>query len=298
MNKRKRQIIRSARQLFIDQGFNNTSIVDIIAAANISKGTFYNHFSSKNECLIAIMEEAREEATNRRYEVAMNKELSDMNVLIEQISLLMYVNREHNLVQIFESISGNKDLDIKAVLEKHIILELNWLSNRFVDIFGEKISRISFELAVYAIGMMQSMLRTFIIATGQFASPETVLRTVLKNIETIVPHLLENQGDSVFTPDILQTLLNTIQDGPVSKQVIIEQLEGFINNLTEVDSKKGYEYAIYLLQELLADKECTSIFEAVLSAFNRTYTNTSHEAEAHQIAIYIWRYLHYMKEKK
>ena len=57
MKKRKRQIIQAARTLFIEKGFVNTSILDIIAAANISKGTFYNHFSSKNECLIAIIEE-------------------------------------------------------------------------------------------------------------------------------------------------------------------------------------------------------------------------------------------------
>lgn len=299
MNKRKRQIIRSARKLFIEQGFNDTSIMDIIAAANISKGTFYNHFNSKSECLIAILEEAREEATNRRYEVAMNKELSDVNVLIEQISLLMHVNREHNLVRIFESISGSNDHELKAVMEKHLILELYWLSNRLVDVFGEKIRRVSFELAVYAIGMMQSILRTYVSATGQPASPEMVVSTIIKNVETIAPRLLNNENQElIFTPDISQALINKIEDRPVSKQLIIDQLKGFINNLTEVDSNKGYEYASYLLKELESKEEWDSIFEAVLSAFNRTYSNTPHEAEAHQIAIYIWRYLDINKEKR
>ncbi len=158
MNTRKRQIISAARKLFIEKGYNDTSIMDIIAAANISKGTFYNHFTSKNECLIAILEETREEAVNRRYEVAMNKDLSDVNVLIEQISLLMYVNRERNLIQIFESISSNTDPEIKAVLKKHLIHETHWLANRFVDVFGEKTRRISFECAVYAIGMMHNVI--------------------------------------------------------------------------------------------------------------------------------------------
>lgn len=298
MNKRKRQIIRSARKLFIEQGYNDTSIMDIIAAANISKGTFYNHFISKSECLIAILEEAREEATNRRFEVAMNKDLSDVNVLIEQISLLMYVNREHNLIQIFESISGSTDHEVKSVLEKHLILELHWLSNRFVDVFGEKIKRISFELAVYTIGMLQSILRTYVMATGQHASPETVLKTVINNIETIAPRLLKNESQElIITPDLSQTLVNKIEDQPVSKQLIIDQLKGFINNLSEVDSIKGHEYALYLLKELESDNENDPIFEAVLSAFNRTYSNTSHEAEAHQIAIYIWRYIDINKEK-
>ncbi|MFY3792115.1 TetR/AcrR family transcriptional regulator [Ureibacillus sp. MALMAid1270] len=289
MNTRKRQIIRSARKLFIEKGYSDTSIMDIIASANISKGTFYNHFTSKSECLIAILEEAREEATNRRYEVAMNKDLSDINVLVEQISMLMYVNREHNLVQIFESISGNADPEIKSVIDKHYILEMTWLSKRFVDVFGEEIRKVSFELAVYSLGMMQSVLRTMISATGQYGNPETVIRTILKNIEYLAPHIAK-QG-SLITSEMSQALLNKIEDKPVTKDMIIEQLKGFIKNLPDDDLKRGHELAQFLLEELESQKESDAIFEVVLSAFNRSFTNTSHEAEAHQISIYIWRYL-------
>ncbi|HWL25191.1 MAG TPA: TetR/AcrR family transcriptional regulator [Ureibacillus sp.] len=296
MNKRKRQIIRSARKLFIEKGYNDTSIMDIIASANISKGTFYNHFTSKNQCLIAILEEAREEAMNRRYEVAMNKDLSDVNVLIEQISSLLYVNREHNLVQIFETITGNTDHDIKKIIEKHYILEIHWLSNRFVDLFGEEIREISFELAVCAIGMMQSMFRTFMYATGQHTAPlENVIKSVIKKIEMIAPKLMD-ESHLIITSDITKVLLNKIEHMPISKDLIIEQLKGFINNLSDDDPKKGLEYATFLLTELETKNESNSIFEAIVSTFNRFYNNSHHEAEAHQIAINIWRYLDTIKE--
>ncbi len=290
MNNRKRQIISAARKLFIEKGYADTSIVDIIAAANISKGTFYNHFSSKSECLIAILEETREEAVNRRYEVALNRDLSDINVLIEQISLLMHVNRERNIVRIFESISGNTDHEVKTILEKHLILEMNWLANRFVDVFGEETRNVSFECAVYAIGMMQNALKTFLIATGQFGNPELIIRSVVRNIGYLIPHFLENQ-EQIITPNILQALLDKIEHKPITKELVVNQLKGFIENLTEHDSKKGYEYALFLLKELEEPNESNTIFEAVLSAFNRVFNNTSHEAEAHQISIYIWRYL-------
>lgn len=290
MNNRKRQIISAARKLFIEKGYADTSIVDIIAAANISKGTFYNHFSSKSECLIAILEETREEAVNRRYEVALNRDLSDINVLIEQISLLMHVNRERNIVRIFESISGNTDHEVKTILEKHLILEMNWLANRFVDVFGEETRNVSFECAVYAIGMMQNALKTFLIATGQFGNPELIIKSVVRNIGYLIPHFLENQ-EQIITPNILQALLDKIEHKPITKELVVKQLKGFIENLTEHDSKKGYEYALFLLKELEEPNESNTIFEAVLSAFNRVFNNTSHEAEAHQISIYIWRYL-------
>lgn len=48
MNKRKKHVMDKAHELFIENGFQHTSIQDILAASNISKGTFYNYFSSKN----------------------------------------------------------------------------------------------------------------------------------------------------------------------------------------------------------------------------------------------------------
>ena len=54
MNDRKQHVINKAHQLFIDKGFQATSIQDILDYSGISKGTFYNYFSSKNELLIAI----------------------------------------------------------------------------------------------------------------------------------------------------------------------------------------------------------------------------------------------------
>ena len=57
MNDRKQHVIKMAHQLFIERGFQNTSIQDILEYSGISKGTFYNYFSSKNELLIALFKE-------------------------------------------------------------------------------------------------------------------------------------------------------------------------------------------------------------------------------------------------
>lgn len=43
----KQKIISESIKLFSTQGYMNTSIMDIMLAANVSKGGFYNHFNSK-----------------------------------------------------------------------------------------------------------------------------------------------------------------------------------------------------------------------------------------------------------
>lgn len=43
------RILASAERLFVDKGFHNTSIPDIVAASDTSIGAVYHHFSSKDE---------------------------------------------------------------------------------------------------------------------------------------------------------------------------------------------------------------------------------------------------------
>ncbi|SOB98599.1 TetR family transcriptional regulator [Ureibacillus xyleni] len=298
MNKRKRQIIHAARHLFIEKGFNDTSIMDIITAANISKGTFYNHFSSKNECLISILEETREETISQRAEVAINKEPSNKDVLVKQIALLAYIHRKRNLAQIFESLSANTNKELKKVLEKHLILELNWLAGRLVDIYGEKIKNISFECAVQAMGMMQQSLKVFAMATTQLASPEKVVQVVLEHIDAIIERQLKSKT-IIFTEDIFQAFLQKVEQKIVTKETLLEQLQGFNEKLTQQDREDGIEYTKFLIKEFeTTDEDNLYVLESITQAFNKSFTNTTHEAEAHEISASLWQYLQKQRHLK
>ena len=47
----KRRIVEAAWQLFYEKGYNGTTVDDIIALSETSKGSFYYYFSSKDELL-------------------------------------------------------------------------------------------------------------------------------------------------------------------------------------------------------------------------------------------------------
>ena len=57
--KLKDKIIHESLKLFSLKGFLGTSIHDILAAANTSKGGFYNHFASKEDLFFSVLDEAR-----------------------------------------------------------------------------------------------------------------------------------------------------------------------------------------------------------------------------------------------
>lgn len=52
------KLLSAAKKLFEKQGFEVTLIEQIIKVANVAKGTFYQHFDSKLEILIALEREA------------------------------------------------------------------------------------------------------------------------------------------------------------------------------------------------------------------------------------------------
>lgn len=54
----RQEILRTAARLFQEQGYDGTSMNDVAAALNLSKGGLYHHFQSKDEILFDLMSHA------------------------------------------------------------------------------------------------------------------------------------------------------------------------------------------------------------------------------------------------
>lgn len=57
----KEQLLHQAVAMFIEKGYDNTSINDITNTCNITKGAFYHHFKSKDEIFIQAIQVITEE---------------------------------------------------------------------------------------------------------------------------------------------------------------------------------------------------------------------------------------------
>ncbi len=63
MREREGKILEIARPMFIEQGYNGLSMDRIAETLQYSKGTIYNHFSCKEEIIIALAIQAMEKRT-------------------------------------------------------------------------------------------------------------------------------------------------------------------------------------------------------------------------------------------
>lgn len=58
---RRAELLDHSLKLFLERGFTNTSLNDVIAESDVSKGAFYHYFSSKDELLDALATRFAEE---------------------------------------------------------------------------------------------------------------------------------------------------------------------------------------------------------------------------------------------
>ena len=82
---RRIEILRRSAHLFLEKGFEVTSLVDIAEAAGISKAGLYYHFSSKQDMLAAIINYGHEVL-----ELEFEKQLADCSTDEEALHRLIY----------------------------------------------------------------------------------------------------------------------------------------------------------------------------------------------------------------
>ncbi|EOD00545.1 TetR/AcrR family transcriptional regulator [Caldisalinibacter kiritimatiensis] len=112
---RKKELLNIAEKLFLKQGFDDTSINQIVKEAKVAKGTFYYYFKSKDEILSSILKRYIDNIEKEIKKISNEK--SDAHSKMENIfKKLFYTQIEDNrFTQQFKSDTGYK---IKAKLDK------------------------------------------------------------------------------------------------------------------------------------------------------------------------------------
>ena len=105
----RQKILSAASLLFEQQGFSDTSIADIMKAANLGVGTFYNYFESKEELLLILLKNLAE-SVDRTVEEGKSENLSSIQLLKLACKVLSKLLAENRFVlPLFLSASEHSD---------------------------------------------------------------------------------------------------------------------------------------------------------------------------------------------
>lgn len=148
----KEKITEQSIQLFEEKGFSHTSIQDIADALNVTKGTFYYYFSSKEQLLMDI-----------------HLEYIDHLLKRQQIILENTTTNEQKLIKIITMLI--EDIKAKGSSGRVFFREIRHLNNKNITLIKKK--RNEFRLNIEAViqngiseGEFKKDLRADMIAFG------------------------------------------------------------------------------------------------------------------------------------
>ena len=246
MNDRKRHVIEKAHQLFIEKGFHATSIQDILDYSGISKGTFYNYFSSKNELLMDIFRTAFRKMEVDRNGLLLGQDPGNPEIFIYQIEFQMTANRENKIVPLFEEVFFSGDKELKQFIEVGQMKTLRWLSDRLGDITDEICQPYLLDAAVMLNGILLQTIRFHRKAHGEAASSQPVVRYSVTRILNMLEEVALS-GDQLLPPELLDNWL------PVSRTADLDwrtKIHSVVSRLKKLDcNNKEYLQKLDFIEE-------------------------------------------------
>ena len=206
MNERKQHVIKISHQLFIEKGFHSTSIQDILEASGISKGTFYNYFSSKNELFKEVFSTLYFHLEEEREAILIGKDRTSIEIFMEQMEFQLKKNRANRVLPLFEEAFFSKEEELKQFIAGIQLRTISWVYNRFIDIFGEEKKPYLLDGAITFMGILHQNLRYEALAHG---NKDQLLPVIQFSVDRIV-HMIGETSRSksqLFEPELLNNWL-------------------------------------------------------------------------------------------
>jgi AcrR family transcriptional regulator len=123
--KRKQQIIDTAKVMFIDNGFQSTHIGQVCEKLNIARGTVYQYFGNKREILYAVLEQVEERIDD----------------IMDADDLKDFLKSNPNTKSLSKYLTDRLKSIISAVIEEPIVIKL--IYKDIIGIDEEVIARVN-----------------------------------------------------------------------------------------------------------------------------------------------------------
>jgi AcrR family transcriptional regulator len=100
-------ILESARVVFVELGYGETTVRDIIGRTGLASGTFYNYFRSKEEVFEAISDAAALKIRPRLHEVRVNAQTLEAFLFETFRAYFEYVANDHQAFALMRRNAGH-----------------------------------------------------------------------------------------------------------------------------------------------------------------------------------------------
>lgn len=267
MNNKRTILLEEAAKLFSEKGYLATSVQDIVKRCDISKGSFYNYFKSKEEIAFQIFKKKREDLWETLDEIAETNDFSAKELFAAQLKIQfqhLFMNRE--LLEIlFRNSDDNKELT--QLIIKSRLQDLHWLSKQIFNVYGEGISRYLYDCATLFVGIAISYSFHAFMNNCQKVDLDELVQYMLRRLDGIVASYSTDE-EPLFTQ---QTMIDFMQ---IEKQ---ETLHFYQRVKTIISALRS------TLNQIKLEKKHFEKIVACLDTFEDEFSKTEVEPREHII---------------
>jgi AcrR family transcriptional regulator len=126
----KRRIIRISRRLFLEQGYDATSVRQILQKSGLSTGTLYHFFKNKEEILLSGLHESLVDISRLTDRIAVECQEPLLRYALDVALATCEILKDKHLLNLYKAISQTASvdhavIDIKVNKMKKLLSDLN-----------------------------------------------------------------------------------------------------------------------------------------------------------------------------
>ncbi|MFF2460043.1 TetR/AcrR family transcriptional regulator [Peribacillus simplex] len=194
MKEKNKMIIDKSVELFAEKGYHATSVQEIAEKCGIAKGSFYNHFKSKEELLVSIFKFYYEALTESLLDLELDASLSSKDKFMRQITVhIEHMTGNTNLIQMMmqeQMVHISKELDgfLHYMHEEGLI----WFKRKIIELYPG----LSADLLPDCTIIMDSLFKGYIgilIRKQNAFDVELLPSFILNRMDSIIASLQNNE---------------------------------------------------------------------------------------------------------
>lgn len=239
MTKRE-QIIEVAKSLFRIKGYHHTSVQDILEQSGVSKGTFYNHFSSKSQLILYIIQEVDQKVEEQQNQLLIDGDIHNKHIFHNQLRVKHSIYSSEHILELYNISMAENDEKLREYMEESHYQELNWLAKRLVEVYGLEIEANAMDLATHFIGGLGYQFRYCNQMNLDVKSSDILDYNIIrleKNIE------ITKQHNNILFPFSIESVNETLEVVVINIKNILEEVK------KESISKEESELIDFILEE-------------------------------------------------
>jgi len=272
---KKQLIMEKALELFVENGFESTSVQQITERCGISKGAFYLHFKSKDELIYCLIDQFMSDFI-AKVEQSVSEATPSEELLYNLLHLIFNEFQEQaNIAKLFmkeQVVSFNKELLEKMKMYQSMFnkMILSVVQRQFV----QTNKKMHLDLVMVINGLTKSYSELFFLGDCS-VDIENLCNSIVEKVTIIAEHAKIH----TITPDYFASTNDEVQ---VTREMIIELIDEVI---IETEDYKLVQESLVLLRENLIEPNLSDVIIQGLLKNIRTHDQCKWIAFLYQIEI-------------